>query len=282
MGACSASRGSVSPASLLAGGLRRRLRAPAGRDRPHARYVGDGEWNAVAQSLADLLLTLVASTGGLDPRCRHRARRRPRCCTGSVRPSSAGSTIPIWCRRGSRRPRAFPSVTCKNCSRRSATILPTTSASDGCSAPGPTCRIRPRRIARSPDIAYAYGFGDFRAFQPCLSPSLRAVAAGIPPAGSRALDRAARRRRPARLAAGGAGTVARASVWRARTGAAPLDADADLADAENGRAKAPSSSGRSRRVHWGYFSRSLTPQIEISLGRHHHHRDTDAACLRRS
>ena len=36
------------------------------------------------------------------------------------------------------------------------------------------------------------------------------------------------------------------------------------------------------RVHWGYFSRSLQPQIEIAFGRHDHHRNADAARLRRS
>ncbi|MHC2438056.1 hypothetical protein ACVMB0_005431 [Bradyrhizobium sp. USDA 4451] len=76
--------------------------------------------------------------------------RRLRPCTGSARRSSGGSTIPTLRRRASRRPKGFRNVTCRSCSRGSATISRTMCASAGCSVPGPTCPIRARRIARFP------------------------------------------------------------------------------------------------------------------------------------
>jgi len=170
----------------------------------------DVEWAAVAQSLVDLLLTFAHRLAGRR-RIPATPQRRPRSCTGFVRPSSASSTILSWRRHASRRRKESPSDICKNCSRASATISPIMCASAGCSAPGPICPIHPRRIARSPKLPIATALAI-----PRISAAPSAIASDCRHANSasrRPNVRCHPRPRPAtRLAAGRAGAAPRPSA----------------------------------------------------------------------
>ena len=77
----------------------------------------DAEWDAVAQSLVDLLMTLAHQHAAPVIGCRAIRRRRQRYSTGFARPSNAGWTIPNCRRRAWRRWREFPSAICKNSSK---------------------------------------------------------------------------------------------------------------------------------------------------------------------
>ena len=238
--------------------------------------LSDVEWSTVAQSLVDLLLTWLTGS-----------RRRPRMpvtarlCTGSARPSSAGSTIPTFRPRASRRPRASPSAICKSCSKAQATTSPIMCASGGCSAPGPICPIRPKRITRSRKSPIATALS---------IPRISAARSASVSACRRANSASRRPNGPRSTAAARGSAAGRTMRWRScvRTRpASPRSIRSFIRSSADDRQAVERHTHHhlavdAARVHWGYFSRSLPPQIGDRLRRHDHHRDADPARLRRS
>ena len=136
----------------------------------------------------------------------------------------------------------------------SATISPIMSASAGCSAPGPICPIRPRRISRSPKSPTRYGFGDSAHFSRAFRHRF-----GLPPREFRQqeAERAtppSRHHRATRLAAGRAGAVARASgVRQARSKIAALTDLDEPMNAPGSRQAHHHLAGRGRAGPLGLF-----------------------------
>ncbi len=227
--------------------------------------LADVEWAAVAQSLVDLLLTFSHQV--MARRQKRAARqRRQRCCTGSAKPLSAGSMIPN-----------LTPARVAQAEGISERYLQKLFEGVGDNF---THYLRERRLQRAwadlsnpaeahqsiSEIAYRYGFGDSAHFSRAFRHRFGLAAARISPAGDRTYDVAVHRVRTARLAAGCARPVAGASdVGRQREDRGPRGLE-DGSSASRPIKLTTIFRSRPRRVHWGYFSRTLAPQIEISSG----------------
>ena len=225
------------------------------------RYRMDGRRPEPGRPVADLHAPAHgARDGGPAP------RRRRRSSIASARRSNAGSTIPISRRRGWRRPKEYPSAIFRSCSKAREATSRIICASAGCSGPGPTCRTRPRRIIRSrkSPIAAAsmiprISAGRFATGSDCRRASFASRKSNAPPASSSA---AGQRGWPQEALAQLRSHHPLASAARS---AEPAEADEVSSSAEGDRSH-HHLSVEAARVHWGYFSRSLKPQIEINSG----------------
>ena len=240
--------------------------------------LSDAEWNSVAQSLVDLLLTLAhqlaASTSDAGSSATQAALLHRICQTIERRlddPELAPARV----------------AQAEGISERYLQKLFETVGDNF------THYVRERRLQRAwadlsnpteahrsiSEIAYAYGFGDSAHFSRAFRHRF-----GLPPREFRQQEAeratlAARHCRPARLAAGGAGAAPRAS--------ASVEARSTVClcrhrGADDRGTQASSSPGRSQPCSLGLFQPLAIAADRDRLGRHHHHRDADAARLRRA
>ncbi|WP_186294337.1 acetamidase/formamidase family protein [Bradyrhizobium guangdongense] len=227
--------------------------------------LGDGEWTAVAQSLSDLLLTLVHQLATSSPDAGSSATQAAllhRICQTIERRLDDPALVPARVAQA------------EGISERYLQKL-FEAVGDNF-----THYIRERRLQRawadlsSPaeahrsisDIAYAYGFGDSAHFSRAFRHRF-----GLSPREFRQQE--AERSTAQHGVAGQRGwpqeALAQLRVHHGlgdiRTGAARLDGETNLPDMAAGR-KHHHLPVEAARVHWGYFSRSLPPQIEIASG----------------
>ena len=173
----------------------------------------DVEWAAVAQSLVDLLLTFSHQLIGPASEASGTATQAAllhRICQTIERGLDDPELAPGACRAGGGNFRTLSAKAVRRCRRQFHPLCTRAPAAAGLGRSVQPCRSAQVDFGNCLSLR----LWRFRAFQPDLSPSLRPAAARVSPAGSRTRDAAVDGLRPARLAAGRAGAVARASGLR--------------------------------------------------------------------